>query len=152
MSERAKEIHADIIAKTRQALDASAKERTESFLREAAAKAKASEERIAASQKKIDESSERMREMILSYRKKWGKDWKPKVAAELGLPPFKAENSKPRMMFDMAEQKMRAKISAMFKRYSAQSSDMSNAMNDLDEAEATLEAIGAILTVARRSK
>jgi hypothetical protein len=52
----------------------------------------------------------------------------------------------------MAEQKMRAKISAMFKRYSAQSSAMSNAMNDLDEAEATLEAIGAILTVASRRK
>jgi hypothetical protein len=47
---------------------------------------------------------------------------------------------------------MRAKISAMFNRYSAQSSSMSNAMNDLDEAEATLEAIGAILTVASRRK
>jgi hypothetical protein len=152
MSERAKEITADIIARGQKERDASAKERTESFLREAAARAKASEERIAASQKKVDEISDNLRQMILAYRKKWGRDWKPKKAAELGLPPFKEENSKRRMMFDMAEQKMRAKISAMFNRYSAQSSDMSNAMNDLDEAEATLEAIGAILTVASRRK
>jgi hypothetical protein len=152
MSERAKEITADIIARGQKERDASAKERTESFLREAAARAKASEERIAASQKKVDEISDNLRQMILAYRKKWGRDWKPKKAAELGLPPFKEENSKRRMMFDMAEQKMRAKISAMFNRYSAQSSSMSNAMNDLDEAEATLEAIGAILTVASRRK
>jgi hypothetical protein len=152
MSERAKEITADIIAKGRKALDASAKERTESYLREAEAKAKASEERIAALKQKVNESSNSLREQILAYRKKWGKDFMPKEAARLGLPAFKAENAKRRMMFDMAEQKMRAKISAMFKRYSAHSSAMSNAINDLDEAEATLEAVGAILTVASRRK
>jgi len=152
MSERAKEITADIIAKGRKALDASAQERTESYLREAEAKAKASEERIAALKQKVNESSNSLREQILAYRKKWGKDFMPKQAAQLGLPPFKAENAKRRMMFDMAEQKMRAKIAAMFKRYSAHSSAMSNAINDLDEAEATLEAVGAILTVASRRK
>lgn len=153
ISERSKEIIAEMEtrhAAARKALD----EHFAPMIAEADANVKAANARVAETSKKLEEVKERQRQLHLEYRKKFGKDIDAKAAAKLGLPPLKAQNAKAnrRSMFNTAEQKLRVAYAALAKQFNKYADMSSKAMETIDESDAILEAIGAIVAAARRRK
>lgn len=152
MSERSREIVQSLGAKyaeQRGALD----RKFAPMIEKADADIKAASERHAEASAKLSDSNERIRKMIVDYRKKYGKELDPKMAKKVGLDPFKSENAKPRKsMFDIAEQKMRSAYAALVKQFNKYAEMGKRAMETINEGEALFEAVGAILTAARRRK
>jgi hypothetical protein len=155
MSERAKEITKQMASEFDSKITESLDKHFAPMLKESQDRAKEAQARAEEARAKANESSKSLRNSILEYRKKYGKDpykIKPQDAERLGIEPMKNARRVGRVMFDMAEQKMRVKIAQLAKQYDKHQSITDKASEALDDHEALLEAIDAIIETSRRRK
>lgn len=153
ISERSKEIVAKLgeqFATEKKARDA----KFDAMIAEADARVKAANDKVADANKRLQENLDSQRKLHLEFRKKFGKELDAKRAAKLGLPPYKAENRKRggRSMFSIAEEKMRSALADLVRKHDKYANIGKQAMETIRESDSLLDAIGAILKVARRRK